>query len=260
MSAGPITYLTPVSKPKDMSREEFEERWNELGQIAVAHPAWEHVRAYSHCPVVDGDALGIRGTLLEGMLPEEYGGVGVFEFENEDELNSFLAHPQLNELSEAHERLLGMPAHDPFVFAEASRLLDRDGTPGVKMFAFLRRRPELSREEFLERWHKFASANFVGNPAVSDTIIAYTQYRGLVGNEAAAAGLDGGMENAFATTDDAITTFSAAAASGIGDRQDFYDPSFGLALLCTEHVVKDTAGERTKRTTAAPASAHGASR
>jgi hypothetical protein len=255
MSEVPITLVSAVSRPAGIGREAFQQRWSELGEFGMSLPLWQHVRSYSQCPLVDGDKLGLSGTPLERMLPERYGGAAVFEFANEEELMRFLAHPDRPKLAHKYEHLLGVLATDPFVIGRGRRLIDREGAPGVKMFAFLRRRPQLSREQFLNEWHSFASANFVANKAVSNTIINYIQYQGLLDNEAAATGWDGAIENVFADTNAALTTVTASAASGNSARQTFFDESQAFSLLCTEAVVYDNAGERSARATVVSPSA-----
>jgi hypothetical protein len=251
--------MAPDVRPAGMSREQFDAAWHDLSAFAMTLPLWGHLQRYSHWHLVDPDKVGWRDTPLMRMLPEEFGGVSVAQFEDAEAVARFTSDPSYPQLTERFEQELGYPSHERF---EAGRfflgrevvVVEDDTPPAVSHVGFLRRRPNLSRKEFLETWHAFATANFVGTPAIRAQFLAYSQFHALIPGEGEPddAGFDGVLRVTFSEPAAMLRMYEAAGEADLG-RQTFYDETRSLFFMVTETVLYDAEDE-----TGAAAHAHAA--
>jgi hypothetical protein len=249
MAAGdsPIVALGPAPRAPGRSAAEALERWHEHSAFVMGQPAWQHVRAYSVCPLL----VEVDDPELQGMLPEEFTGTAVNEFETMDAFLGFVGDPSFPKIIEHHELMFDAPVDNSVLIGTEVRQIEKEGTPTIKVFAFLRRRPELSREQFLDKWFAFTLANFCANEEITRHLIRYTQYPALL-DDVAADGYDAAMELAFPDLAGVRGWLRGVGEARLIERQDFYDPGQILTLLTDETVLTDTAGERTARAAVPP--------
>jgi hypothetical protein len=234
----------PDRRPEGLSQEEFVARWHERIEYAQTLPLWRHVRRYSLLEPADPDETGVRGTALEGMLPDGYAGVSSAEFDDVESMLACFADPSFEQVNEKQKELFGETSSDAFPtgrfhIGRKSVLIEKGGSPRVKMFVFLRRVDGLSRPQFLHEWHTFASANFIVHEEITQHLLAYYQYQGLVDSELAAPGFDGAIELGFVEPSSPVPWFEAAAHLAV--QQHFYKDDAMIAFLVTETVVYDAA-------------------
>ncbi len=119
----------------------------------------------------------------------------------------------------------------------------------IKLSIGLKRRPSLSREQFLAYWTQQHAA-LVKQHAVQLGIIRYAQVHGLVESELRAAGVPDSVSSAFDGVAEVwFNDLSGAAASGRTpggrearkllreDERNFLDPMQSLVWWGTQHTV-----------------------
>jgi hypothetical protein len=241
MSDGPIKVMIPEPLPAGVSREQFKDRWQELADAAMKLPLWRNVQGYAHHHIVDLDATGLRGNAAaESMAPDTYGGVAVTDFANREALASFLDDPSYAQLAEQYEKTMG---ESPGARMESGKysvgvpqlMFEKGGPDQLKMFAFLRRVDELTREQYLHDWHAFASANFVVNEAIVAELLAYYQVHALTNDDIAANGFDGTIILRFA--EPANFPRWIEAGSTMAASPTFFVQEKSIFLLATEQKL-----------------------
>jgi hypothetical protein len=237
----------PAPRAAGLSRADFAERWRQAAEFAMSLPLWRHMRSYSLCHVLDADEAGLRGTPLEAMAPEEFGGVAMAVYRSPAALREFFADPVYPQLAAEHERLFGEPAADRFsagryLVARRVAKIERPGPAAATLFGMLRRTAHLTREQFLVDWNAYAEAHFSPYEEITRDLVDHAEHRALVDDERAAGGFDGALEVGFPDVASIVPWF--ATAGGIAPPQDFYDPERSLYLLVKKTVFYDSAEPR----------------
>jgi hypothetical protein len=256
MSDRAVTLFRLVRRPAGSSSEELESQWARHTEFMMELPSWRHVASHSRCTVIDSEDAGreFAGTMVEYMMPDDYLGIELSLFGSSDELAQFLGHSD-DRANEArhYEESFGTPQDEQYAICEEKRVIDRDGTPVLKGFTFLRRRSHLTRAEFLREWEPFSKNNIQANPGMSSKLISYVQHHGLTSLPAAESGFDGVIELAYPSFSTPIEMHVAAAKIQVRESQTFYDLTQLVSMLVDETVVSDAAGVRAGRATAVPA-------
>jgi hypothetical protein len=242
MSDVPVTMMVPVPRPEELSQEEFISRWRSLGQTASKLPLWRCMLRYSQCAIVDLDATGLRGTRADAMIPEGYGGMTKADFPSRERWEAFVADPDWAALAIEHRRVFGERKDNRFSvgrYAVGERVprIESEETPAIRLFAFQRRRPNLTREQFHEEWARFWAENFEPDESLTSHILEYTYHRSLSDNEFVEAGYDGVVEIGFRDPAAVSAFLEAREQAGFVERQPFFDPAESLYLLVTQKVL-----------------------
>lgn len=101
-------------------------------------------------------------------------------------------------------------------------MAEADVSP-VKLFAFVKRRETMSREEFLDYWHNSHGPLIRDEPELRRHLIGYEQHPAREGDR---SGWDGVAVQTFASWDDFIAMLSGPAAEIMrNDEAKFLDTS-----------------------------------
>ena len=253
MSEPTLTLFRLVPRPAGLASEEALSRWSRHAEFVMAMPSWRHVQSYSHCRVIEREVAGREfvGTRVDYMMPDAYVGIELFQFAGPTALSRFTSSD--DRVKEAHhfEESFGVPQIGDYAICRENPVIDRDGSPILKGFTFLRRRSHLTRSEFLLAWEPFSKANIQANPGMSSQLISYIQHHGLTTEAFAESGFDGVIELAYPSHSTPIEMHTAGDKAQVRERQTFYDVGQLVSMLVTETVISDTSGLRTRRATAA---------
>lgn len=111
-------------------------------------------------------------------------------------------------------------------------LLDDDV---VRLFAFVRRREAMSREEFLTYWHTQHGPLIRDTPALADRTISYVQHPAAAED---GSGWDGVAVQEFASWEDFLAMLQGPAGEAMrADEANFLDPSSIKVVFTRGRVV-----------------------
>ena len=106
--------------------------------------------------------------------------------------------------------------------------------PDVHLFAFVRRKDGMSREDFLHHWHHTHGPLIRDTPELSDRILSYVQYPSASQDQ---SGWDGVAVQEFASWDEFLAVLSGPAGDRMReDEGNFLDPS-SIKVVFTEGKV-----------------------
>lgn len=121
---------------------------------------------------------------------------------------------------------------------------DRDDGPvdeTMRLFAFVRRRPDLTREEFLRHWHERHGPLIRDTPELAERLLRYEQHPAHPNDR---SGFDGVALQEFRSWDDFVAMISGPAGEAMrADEANFLDPS-GITVLFSEGRVTVIGDER----------------
>jgi uncharacterized protein (TIGR02118 family) len=93
----------------------------------------------------------------------------------------------------------------------------------VKLFAFVKRKEGMSREDFLEYWHHRHGPLIRDTPGLGDRTISYVQHPARDGDR---SGWDGVAVQEFASWDDFVAMLGGESGEAMrADEANFLDPS-----------------------------------
>ncbi len=121
--------------------------------------------------------------------------------------------------------------------------MSADGTPGVRLFAFVARKEGTSREEFLDHWHGTHGPLIRDTPELNRHLVAYEQHPARADDRSE---WDGVAVQQFASWDDFIAMISGPAGQVMRDDEaNFLDHSHLQVVFTDEPVVVVAPGEHT---------------
>ncbi len=110
-----------------------------------------------------------------------------------------------------------------------------DQTDPVRLFAFVKRRSDLSREQFLDHWRRVHGPLIRDNPGLAERIVRYEQHAALPGDR---SGWDGVAVQEFASWDDFVAMLADPAAEAMrADEAEFLDPASIAVVFTHDRVV-----------------------
>ncbi|MCU1496264.1 MAG: Ethyl tert-butyl ether degradation EthD [Acidimicrobiales bacterium] len=105
----------------------------------------------------------------------------------------------------------------------------------MKLFAFVKRKEGMSREDFLDHWHNSHGPLIRDTPGLGDRTISYTQHPALPQDR---SGWDGVAVQEFAGWDDFLAMLDGEAGEAMrADEANFLDPSSIKVVFTGEPVV-----------------------
>lgn len=105
----------------------------------------------------------------------------------------------------------------------------------MRLTAFVKRRADLSREEFLDYWHNQHGPLIRDTPELRDHLVAYEQHPARPDDR---SGWDGVAVQEFASWDDFIAMISGPAGELMrADEANFLDPSAIKVVFTDDPVV-----------------------
>jgi uncharacterized protein (TIGR02118 family) len=200
-----------------LTRDQFRARWRQHGNLAMSFMArqnWENVTAYIHFDPLR-EASGIAGA------SDDYDAIGWIRFKDIEARKRHVQFAEARAVLEADE--------DEFFAARVNttgmvtfETTLRDGPPtGVTKFCFLKRKHELTPDEFAEHWaNRHAPLLLNAVPSVQ----RYAQNHPLPPEKGGAwsLGCDGVEESWFASLDDLKAAHAASAMKEVdADRRRF---------------------------------------
>lgn len=109
-----------------------------------------------------------------------------------------------------------------------------DGTPPMTLFAFVKRKEGMSREEFLAYWHDRHGPLIRDTPGLGDRTTRYEQHPARAGDR---SGFDGVAVQEFASWDDFVAMLSGPPGDAMrADETNFLD-SASIKVVFTEGRV-----------------------
>lgn len=113
----------------------------------------------------------------------------------------------------------------------------------MTLFAFVRRKEGMSREDFLAHWHGVHGPLIRDTPGLGDRTLRYEQHPAREGDR---SGFDGVAVQEFASWDDFLAMISGPAGEAMrADEANFLDPS-SITVVFTEGrivVIGDAADD-----------------
>lgn len=104
----------------------------------------------------------------------------------------------------------------------------------MKLFAFVKRKEGMSREDFLEYWHHQHGPLIRDTPGLGDRTLSYVQHPAAPQDR---SGWDGVAVQEFASWDDFIAMLGGEAGEAMrADEANFLDPS-SIKVVFTEGPV-----------------------
>jgi uncharacterized protein (TIGR02118 family) len=104
----------------------------------------------------------------------------------------------------------------------------------VKLFAFVKRKEGMTREEFLDYWHHHHGPLIRDTPGLGDRTIRYEQHPARKDDR---SGWDGVAVQEFASWNDFVAMLSGEAGDAMrADEANFLDPS-SIKVVFTEGTV-----------------------
>jgi len=104
----------------------------------------------------------------------------------------------------------------------------------VQLFAFVKRKQGLSREQFLDHWHNTHGPLIRDTPGLGDRTVRYEQHPARAEDR---SGWDGVAVQEFASWDDFVAMLSGDAGEAMrADEANFLDPS-SIKVVFTEGRV-----------------------
>jgi uncharacterized protein (TIGR02118 family) len=105
----------------------------------------------------------------------------------------------------------------------------------VKLFAFVKRREGMSREEFLHHWHHRHGPLIRDTPGLGDRTVRYEQHPARSDDR---SGWDGVAVQEFASWDDFVAMLGGEAGAAMrADEANFLDPSSIKVVFTDDPVV-----------------------
>jgi uncharacterized protein (TIGR02118 family) len=115
----------------------------------------------------------------------------------------------------------------------------------VKLIAFVKRRPDLSREAFLDYWHNRHGPLIRDTPDLSRHLVSYSQHPARADDR---SGWDGVAIQEFASWDDFLAMISGPAGEAMrADEAEFLDQSATRVVFTEDPVVVVPAPHRDQR-------------
>ena len=206
----------PDSSPKqiyiakraaELTDATYAARWRQHGSFVRSLPLWQHIRHYEQCLVQSAEDVG--GVEIPG-LDTDWDMVGMVWFRGPDSFSDAVAEPSV-ELVYADERETFLePIAETTVFTQ-ELVLRNDGGTKVKLVAFLKRKPGLTREEFFRHWEHTHAPLFLGVEEVAGHVVKYVQNHVLPWSEGPMAEYDGVVEIGFRSPEDVAKAFGHPA-------------------------------------------------
>jgi hypothetical protein len=243
MSDKPIKVLAAVMRPAGVEPEDFRARWRQHADFAMSLPLWRNVLGYSQCDAIDAERAGFTGTALDPMLRAGYAGISIMRFAALDALTRFREDPSHERLLEDTRELLGEDFDARYLVAGTETMFDRGETSSLKFIGFLRRNEELSRREFLSRWHEFALTIYLPNESAKMPLY-YIQNQGLLADDQfVKAGFDGAWEQGLRDVDHLREYIHFPATSGeVLPHETFIDHAHSIFMAVDETVLYEGRG------------------
>lgn len=111
---------------------------------------------------------------------------------------------------------------------------DRPDGP-MKLFAFVKRRSDLDRHEFLRYWREVHGPLIRDTPGLGDRVLSYVQHAAHPNDR---SGWDGVAVQEFASWDDFMAMLSGPAGEAMrADEANFLDPSSIRVVFAGDEVV-----------------------
>jgi EthD domain len=231
-----IKLMTLVGSGAGISSEKFARHWRDvyLAEFTALRCVGIRLLKAVHNHVLPTD---IRGG--EGLPGHAWAGISCYYFDDRSSVDALLGDPSLEALLRAHS---GIIARTSNLVVDEILIFDRDPSLlPVKMFAFFKRRPQMSRLEAL-RYYRTIHAD-VGASINRDRISRYVQNHVVEGyhNADSACDYDGGPETWFKTLEIATNLFNdREAMETIGkDEENFVIRDELLHFLTDEKVIFD---------------------
>jgi hypothetical protein len=184
------------------SADDFRRHWRDefFAQMRRLPVVAEHLQKAVHNHVLPAD---IRGD--EGLTANKWAGAGSYYFDTRAAAESFLADPAYRALLARHAKLLPEVTH---LLVEEVWMYNHDTSHlPIKMFAFFKRLPQLSREAALT-YYRTTHAD-IGATVNRNRTVRYVQNHVVPGytNPDERYNYDGGPEIWFKTMDIALDLF-----------------------------------------------------
>lgn len=231
-----IKLMTLVESAPGISSEKFAQHWRDvyLTEFTALHCVGNRLVKAVHNHVLPND---IREA--EGIPGHSWGGIGCYYFDARGSTDALLGDASFAALLRAHS---GIIARTSNLVVDEIPIYDRDPSHlPVKMFAFFKRRPRMSRSEALH-YYRTTHAD-VGANINRNRISRYIQNHVVDGyhNPDNACDYDGGPETWFKTLEIAMSLFNdrEAMETIAKDEENFVIRDELLHFLTDEKVVFD---------------------
>ncbi len=220
--------------------EQWGQRWRRHGSFVRSLPLWAQIRHYEQCRVLSPQAAA--PALFEGLSQDVYDGVGMVWFRSPEAVRMALGDPTVDSVFEDEKDVFNDPIADTSLFTREVVFRDTGATT-VKLVAFLRRRPGLTRAEFSESWEHTHGPLFLQVPDIDAHVTKYVQnhvveeFTGVFGND-----FDGVVEIGFARIEDIPNTFRQQYLDTVRpDELRFVDVDNMIVLLTDEALLYEDA-------------------
>jgi hypothetical protein len=225
--------MTLVKSNPKLSAGAFAEAWRSTFLPAIlALPTARNLQKVVHNHVFSADVR--EG---EGMASNPWSGLASYYFQSQSDAEALLADPAFQALFEVHGDIFFEVTH---LLADEIWIYNHDTSNlPVKMFAFFKCKPHLSRREGLDYYRDTHAA--VGASVNKNRTVRYVQNRVVEGytNPMANYNYDGGPEIWFKTMDLAMDLLGDREAMDVmtEDEENFVTRSETIHFLTDEHIV-----------------------
>jgi hypothetical protein len=227
-----LMYFAPI--PEGRAIPVFRKRWKQYVARTMGTELWEHVRRCSLFLSVTQSELGGAPPAEIGETHEEsYGGVGALWVDDALDPRAFDEGLQNEALRVDEIDTFGRPFSALGVMAMREKVLTSKEPSAVILVSALKHAPELSREEFSEKWLAYGE-EFLAEPELSDRCSSYVQNHAVESS----ADFDGIAEVGFSTIADFRKFAERLAGPGLG-KADFIDYSAPRAVVTVANPIFD---------------------
>lgn len=182
-----------ATRPDGVSDEGFVARWRQHGSFVRSLPLWRHIRHYEQC-VVQPDADAVADKVPDPSTRHDM--VGMVWFRSAAAVAEALADPTVEQVYADERETFLEPIAETSLMAREVVQRDLGGTR-VKVVAFVKRKPGISRAEFSDHWENVHGPLFLSTEGVSGAVVKYVQNHTLESNTGPFDEFDGVVEIGF---------------------------------------------------------------
>jgi hypothetical protein len=182
-----------ATRPDGASDESFAARWRQHGSFVRSLPLWRNINHYEQC-LIQPDPADV-GDSIPDREPG-YDMVGMVWFRSAETVTEALADPTVEQVYADERETFREPIAETSLMTREVVQRDLGGTR-VKVVAFVKRKPDMTRAEFSDYWENTHGPLFLATEEVSGAVVKYVQNHTLESNTGPLNEFDGVVEIGF---------------------------------------------------------------
>jgi hypothetical protein len=228
-----------ATRARQLTPEDYVARWRQHGRFVRGLELWKHIRHYEQCRVLNGADLG--GLAFPGMATR-WDMVGMVWFRSPADVDGALSDPGVHRVFDDERETFLDPIADTSLFTREVVKRD-DGGTRVKLVAFLRRKPGMTREEFSAYWEHEHGPLFLAAGEMTAPVTKYVQNHTLPSNVGPFDLYDGVVEIGFRQVGDIARVFGHPSYLEVirPDEERFLDSSQQIVVATDETLLYEDA-------------------